>query len=101
MAVILFIFIIFPCHCAVYMYKIMILQKPLSQFSPRFRIDFAVVMIGLEKCCITSTYLQWLYHSGERAIVSGPLVFFFETWRKLRKLTQNYCQILLLKFSGT
>ena len=27
-----FIFIIFPCHCAVYMYKIMILQKPLSQF---------------------------------------------------------------------
>ena len=25
-------FIIFPCNCAVYMYKIMILQKPLSQF---------------------------------------------------------------------
>ena len=34
MAVILFIFIIFPCHCAVYMYNIMILQKPLSQFLP-------------------------------------------------------------------
>ena len=28
MAIIWFIFIIFPCHCAVYMYKIMILQKP-------------------------------------------------------------------------
>ena len=27
MAIILFIFIIFPCHCVVYMYKIMILQK--------------------------------------------------------------------------
>ena len=27
MAIILLIFIIFPCHCAVYMYKIMILQK--------------------------------------------------------------------------
>ena len=27
MAIILFIFIIFPCHCAVNMYKIMILQK--------------------------------------------------------------------------
>ena len=33
MAVILLIFIIFPCHCAVYRYKIMILQKPLSQIS--------------------------------------------------------------------
>ena len=31
MATILFMFIIFPCHCAVYMYKIMILQKPLRQ----------------------------------------------------------------------
>ena len=30
MATILFMFIIFPCHCAVYMYKIMILQKPLG-----------------------------------------------------------------------
>ena len=28
MAIIWFIFIIFPCYCAVYMYKIMILQKP-------------------------------------------------------------------------
>ena len=34
MAVILFVFIIFPCHCAVYMYKIMIVRKPLSEFPP-------------------------------------------------------------------
>ena len=34
-----------------------------------------VVMIGLEKCCITSAYLQWLCHSGERAVARGPLVF--------------------------
>ena len=32
---------------------------------------------GLEKCCITSAYLQWLCHSGERPVVRGPLVFFF------------------------
>ena len=24
-----------------------------------------VAMTGLEKCCITSAYLQWLCHSGE------------------------------------
>ena len=93
MAIILFIFIIFLCHCAVYMYKIMILQNPLSQFPPNFTLilllkcvmvysnDHApltvrpiysssklrtaqmmifslVVMIGLEKCCITSACLQ-------------------------------------------
>ena len=34
-----------------------------------------VAMIGLEKCCITSAYLQWLCHSGERALARGPLVF--------------------------
>ena len=38
MAVILLIFIIFPCHCAVYMYKIMILEKPLSQFPTNFAL---------------------------------------------------------------
>ena len=101
MAVILFIFIIYPCHCAVYMYKIMILQKPLCQFPPNFALmwlivysnDYApltvrpiysssklriaqmmifslVAMIGLEKCCITSAYLQWLCHSG--AASRGP-----------------------------
>ena len=74
MAVILFIFIIFPCHCAIYMYKIMIFQKPFSLFPPKFSIDHTVVMIGLEKCCITSAYLQWLCHSGERAVARGPFV---------------------------
>ena len=38
MAFILFMFIIFPCHCAVYMYKIMILQKPHSQYPPNFTL---------------------------------------------------------------
>ena len=33
-----------------------------------------VAMIGLEKCCITSAYLQWLCHTGERAVARGPLV---------------------------
>ena len=33
-----------------------------------------VVMIGLEKCCITSACLQWLCHSGERTVARGPLV---------------------------
>ena len=27
-----------------------------------------VVITGLEKCCITSVYLQWLCHSGERPV---------------------------------
>ena len=35
-----------------------------------------VAMIGLEKCCITSAYLQWLCHSGEQAVARGPLVQF-------------------------
>ena len=34
-----------------------------------------VAMTGLEKCCITSSYLQWLLHSGERVVARGPLVF--------------------------
>ena len=38
MATVLFMFIIFPCHCAVYMYKIMILQKPLRQLQPNFTL---------------------------------------------------------------
>ena len=33
-------------------------------------------MTGLEKCCITSAYLQWLCHSGERPVARGPLVFY-------------------------
>ena len=33
-----------------------------------------VAMTGLEKCCITSAYLQWLCHSGELPVARGPLV---------------------------
>ena len=36
-----------------------------------------VAMTGLEKCCITSAYVQWLCHSGERLVSRGPLVFLF------------------------
>ena len=35
-----------------------------------------VAMTGLEKCCITSAYLQWLCHSGEPPVARGPLVSF-------------------------
>ena len=34
-----------------------------------------IAMTGLEKCCITSAYLPWLCHSGERPVARGPLVF--------------------------
>ena len=33
-----------------------------------------VAMTALEKCCITSAYLQWLFHSGEQAVAHGSLV---------------------------
>ena len=33
-----------------------------------------VAMTGLIKCCITSAYLQWLFHSGEGAVACGPLI---------------------------
>ena len=33
-----------------------------------------VAMTGLDKCCITSTYLQWQGHSGEQPVARGPLV---------------------------
>ena len=33
-----------------------------------------VAMTGLEKCCRTSTCLQWLCHSGERPVARGPRV---------------------------
>ena len=36
-----------------------------------------VAMTGLEKCCITSAYLQWQCHSGERPMARGPLVLHF------------------------
>ena len=61
--------------------KIMIINKTHSSFSkPRpaqMMILSLVAMTGLEKCCITSAYLQWLFHSGEPAMACGPLVCLF------------------------
>ena len=51
-----------------------------------------VAMTGLEKCCITSAYLQWLCHSGEQHVARGPLVYlldniFIRFWTKLYRQT--------------
>ena len=45
-----------------------------------------VAMTGLEKCCLTSAYLQWLYHSGERPVARGPYVFPIYLYRKFKNL---------------
>ena len=66
MAIIWFIFIIFPCHCAVYMYKITILQKPLSQFPPNF------TLILLLKYDLT-------VYSNDHAPLTEAHIFFFKT----------------------
>ena len=52
-----------------------------------------VAMTGLKKCCITSAYLQWLCHSGERPVARGPLVVYQITKKKqTKKKTQlNGC----------
>ena len=48
-------------------------------------------MTGLEKCCITSAYLQWLCHSGERPVARGPLVFFFaKVTLKIKEVGYGY-----------
>ena len=53
-----------------------------------------VAMIGLEKCCITSACLQWLYHSGERTVARGPLVLvFLSCWKNFIR-TQKRVQII-------
>ena len=59
-----------------------------------------VVMIGLEKCCITSAYLQWLCHSGERVVAHGPLVSFFISngWR-FKQATHLILGILVLYYA--
>ena len=38
-----------------------------------------VAMTGLEKHCLTSAYLLWLFHSGERAVAHRPLVYITKT----------------------
>ena len=54
--------------------KIMIIIKKTHSSSSKPRtaqmvIFLLVAMTGLEKCCIASAYLQWLFHSG---LVSKP-----------------------------
>ena len=51
-----------------------------------------VAMTGLEKCCITSAYLQWLCHSGERPVTHGPLVVNLCQWQGI---TQSFALLLL------
>ena len=61
--------------------KMMIIKRTFSSLyskprSAQMMILLLVAMTGLEECCITSAYLQWLFHSGEPAVVRGPLVLF-------------------------
>ena len=49
-----------------------------------------VATTGLEKCCITSAYLQWLCHSGERILAHGPLVLKFHIWISHEKIGDPY-----------
>ena len=50
------------------------------------------------KCCITSAYLQWLCHSGERPVAHGPLVLcYISGWSGLfysRWCSREYIHIL-------
>ena len=48
-----------------------------------------VAMTGLEKCCITSAYLQWLCHSGERPVARGALVFVLLLFGPILKYRKN------------
>ena len=48
----------------------------------------------LEKCCMPSAYLQWWFHSGERVVACGPLVFFFI--RVLRPFQEYFTYIELI-----
>ena len=57
MVAILFTLIIFPCHCAVYMYKIMVLQKPLCQFPPNFTL---ILLLKCDWLFVQMIMLYWL-----------------------------------------
>ena len=60
-----------------------------------------VAMTELKKCCKTNAYLQWLFHSGERAMSHWPLVDVDPTLEgagstgKEKEVTKNYCHKLL------
>ena len=57
-----------------------------------------VAMTGLEKCCITSAYLQWLCHSGERPVARGPLVKLLEANGTLQGYTGNPLLFMLHRY---
>ena len=54
-----------------------------------------VAMTGLEKFCITSAYLQWLCHSGERPVARGPLVSIFSSGGHFVQLSGTFLAILV------
>ena len=53
-----------------------------------------VAMTGLEKCCITSAYLPWLCHSGERPVARGPLVSKFHRANRIDTYAWPYYLII-------
>ena len=57
-------------------------------------------MTGLEKCILTSAYLQWLFHSGERAVARWPLVskLFWLPSEKGTTLNRNEFAIRLISY---
>ena len=55
-----------------------------------------VVMIGLEKCCITSACLQWLCHSGERTVACGPFV---QSWPGMQDSKKSTTVIKTKKYN--
>ena len=52
------------------------LSSPSKPRTAQMMILPLVAMTGLEKYCITSAYLQWLFHSGERAMWPVGVLFF-------------------------
>ena len=89
MAAILFMFIIFPYHWAVYMYKIVILQKPLSHLPPNF------TLILLLKCnwefvqMITLHWLSYIFFFKIKNCLNGDL--FITCDDRIGKMLHNIC----------
>ena len=59
--------------------KIMIINKKTHSSSSKPRpaqmiILSSVAVTGLERCCLISAYLQWLFHSGERICISAVAI---------------------------
>ena len=90
MAAILFMFIIFPCHWAVDMYKIMILQKP-QPFATKFQIDPTVEM-WLRVCSNDPTQLtvmQYIFFFKIKNCLKDDL--FISCNDRIGKMLHNIC----------